>query len=39
MTTRARRLRTFAYFTLAFGAIIGVGWLVVMDDWLLHGGP
>jgi len=39
MTTLARRLRTFDYFTLAFGAMVGAGWLVVMDDWLTRGGP
>jgi amino acid transporter len=32
-------LRTTEYFTLAFGAMVGVGWLVVMDDWLARGGP
>ena len=26
------------YFTLAFGTMIGVGWMVVIDDWLLRGG-
>ena len=39
MTTLARRLQTFDYFTLAFGAMVGAGWLVVMDDWLSRGGP
>jgi amino acid transporter len=39
MTKLARRLRTFDYFTLSFGAMVGAGWLVVMDDWLLRGGP
>jgi amino acid transporter len=39
MTTLARRLHTFDYFTLAFGAMVGAGWLVVMDDWLARGGP
>jgi len=39
MTTLARRLRTFDYFTLAFGAMVGAGWLVAMDDWLTRGGP
>lgn len=34
---RALRLRD--YFTLAFGTMVGVGWLVVMDDWLGRGGP
>ncbi len=34
----ARKLRLTHYFTLAWGAMIGVGWLVVMDDWLLRGG-
>ena len=38
MTTLARKLRLTDYFTLAFGAMVGVGWLVVMDDWLRRGG-
>lgn len=32
-------LRTVEYFTLAFGTMVGVGWLVVIDDWLRRGGP
>jgi APA family basic amino acid/polyamine antiporter len=39
MTTLARRLHSFDYFTLAFGAMVGAGWLVTMDDWLTRGGP
>lgn len=39
MVTLARKLRTTDYFTLAFGTMVGVGWLVVMDDWLRRGGP
>ncbi len=39
MTTLARKLRAVDYFTLAWGTMVGVGWLVVMDDWLLRGGP
>src|SRR6516162_5469273 len=35
----ARKLRVTDYFTLGWGAMVGVGWLVVMDDWLLRGGP
>lgn len=35
----ARKLRFADYFALAFGTMIGVGWLVVMDDWLGRGGP
>jgi amino acid transporter len=27
------------YFTLAFGTMVGVGWVVLMDDWLRRGGP
>jgi len=26
-------------FALAFGTMVGVGWLVLMDDWLGRGGP
>jgi APA family basic amino acid/polyamine antiporter len=39
MAALARKLRLTDYFTLAFGAMVGVGWLVVMDDWLRRGGP
>jgi amino acid transporter len=27
------------YFTLAFGSIVGVGWMVVLEDWFRRGGP
>ncbi|HST12372.1 MAG TPA: APC family permease [Terriglobales bacterium] len=39
MTDLARKLRITDYFTLGWGTMVGVGWLVVMDDWLLRGGP
>jgi len=39
MTQLARRLRVTDYFSLGWGTMVGVGWLVVMDDWLLRGGP
>jgi amino acid transporter len=39
MTQLARKLGLFDYFALGCGTIIGVGWLVVMDDWLKRGGP
>ena len=38
-TVLARTLRTTEYFTLAFGTMVGVGWLIVIDDWLERGGP
>src|SRR5580692_8052681 len=38
MITLARKLRVVDYFALGWGAMVGVGWLVVMDDWLLRGG-
>jgi amino acid transporter len=38
LTTLARKLRVVDYFTLGWGTMVGVGWLVVMDDWLLRGG-
>src|SRR6201988_5348582 len=37
-TQLARQLRITDYFTLGWGTMVGVGWLVVMDDWLLRGG-
>jgi APA family basic amino acid/polyamine antiporter len=36
--TLARKLRVLDYFALGWGTMVGVGWLVVMDDWLLRGG-
>src|SRR5579864_6227091 len=38
-TQLARQLRITDYFTLGWGTMVGVGWLVVMDDWLTRGGP
>jgi len=38
VTTLARKLRAVDYFALGWGTMVGVGWLVVMDDWLLRGG-
>src|SRR5580698_2406856 len=38
MSNLARKLRFTDYFTLAWGSMVGVGWLVIMDDWLLRGG-
>src|SRR2546426_3082612 len=34
-----RVMRARDYFTLAFGSIVGVGWLILLDDWLDRGGP
>ncbi|MGA2001649.1 MAG: APC family permease [Terriglobales bacterium] len=39
MTQLARKLGFVDYFALGFGTIVGVGWLVVMGDWLQRGGP
>jgi len=39
MATLARKLRLADYFALAFGTMVGVGWLVLMHDWLGRGGP
>ena len=39
MTHLARKLRVVDYVTLGWGTMVGVGWLVVMDDWLGRGGP
>jgi len=33
-----RTLRAREYFTLAFGSMVGVGWVLVIDDWLTRGG-
>lgn len=39
MTQLAHKLRVRDYFSLGWGTMVGVGWLVVMDDWLMRGGP
>jgi amino acid transporter len=39
MTQLAHQLRVRDYFSLGWGTMVGVGWLVVMDDWLMRGGP
>ena len=38
MTHLARKLRLTDYFALGWGTMVGAGWLVLMDDWLLRGG-
>jgi basic amino acid/polyamine antiporter, APA family len=39
MPTLARKLSLANYFALGFGAMIGTGWVILMDDWLGRGGP
>jgi amino acid transporter len=39
MISLARKLKLADFFSLGFGTMVGVGWLVVMDDWLERGGP
>src|SRR5581483_1029279 len=39
MSQLARKLGVIDYFSLGWGTMVGVGWLVVMDDWLSRGGP
>lgn len=35
-----KRLGAYDFFTIGFGAMIGVGWIIVVGDWLnLGGGP
>jgi amino acid transporter len=34
-----RGLTSVEYFTFGFGTMVGVGWVVLMDDWLARGGP
>src|SRR5258706_6236725 len=38
-TRPAPKLRLADYFALAFGTMVGAGWLVLMDDWLGRSGP
>jgi amino acid transporter len=35
----SRTLTAVEYFTFGFGSMVGVGWVVLMDDWLARGGP
>jgi amino acid transporter len=32
-------LTTLEYFAFGFGSMVGVGWVVLMDDWMGRGGP
>lgn len=34
-----RTLSLVHYFTFGFGTMVGVGWVVLVDDWLERGGP
>ena len=34
-----RALSGLDYFCFGFGSMVGVGWLVIMGDWLSRGGP
>ncbi len=34
-----RTLSSVEYFTFSFGTMVGVGWVVLIDDWLSRGGP
>ncbi|MGE5359466.1 MAG: APC family permease [Bacteroidales bacterium] len=34
-----RSLTSVEYFAFGFGSMVGVGWLVLIDDWLGRGGP
>lgn len=34
-----RTLSTVEYFAFGFGTMVGVGWVVLMGDWLGRGGP
>ena len=34
-----RTLSAVEYFTFGFGTMVGVGWVVLIDDWLERGGP
>ena len=35
----SRTLTAVEYFTFGFGTMVGVGWVVLIDDWLARGGP
>jgi amino acid transporter len=38
-TSLRKSLGGLEYFTFGFGSMVGVGWLVIMEDWLARGGP
>ena len=33
-----QQLGSFRFFAIAFGSIIGVGWMIVVGDWLRSAG-
>jgi APA family basic amino acid/polyamine antiporter len=35
----SRTLSAVEFFTFGFGTMVGVGWVVLVDDWLGRGGP
>lgn len=35
MSGLRRVMKGTEYFTLAFGSIVGVGWMVVIEEWLI----
>ncbi len=36
--TLKQQLEPFQFFAIAFGSIIGVGWMIVVGDWLQNAG-
>jgi amino acid transporter len=34
-----RTLSTIEYFAFGFGSMVGVAWVVLIDDWMARGGP
>jgi len=34
-----RTLGPWQYFSFSFGTVVGVGWIVLLGDWLQRGGP
>src|SRR5262249_41894921 len=39
MSTLRRVMHSWDYFPCACGSIVGVGWMILLDDWLARGGP
>ena len=37
--TLHRTTSSLEHFAFGFGTMVGVGWLVLIDDWLGRGGP
>ena len=35
----SKEISSFDYLSIGFGSMIGVGWIIVLGDWLAQAGP